>query len=156
MIPSLLAAAAQIYFATDGGGVNAYSPSTSAVRTVVDSNETWEGIAVDSVKNRLYYSTFTSNSQICRAAVDGSGVEALQSNTNCELNLLVYKTRPLCLSMHYSVDSWVSASLGRGLAHRKLVPGRSLGWHLHMQHFVEPFDLHGSSGKDERAFGYCA
>ena len=78
--------ASYIYFGTAGGEIKAYSLATSTVTTIVDSVGDFKGIAYDPVNNKIYYADYGS-AQIYRANIDGSGIETLQSNVDCELKL---------------------------------------------------------------------
>ena len=77
-----------IYFTTlDGeikaGGINAYSVSTSEVRTIVSSNESCYAIAYDSIRNKIYWSTY-SHHTVYRSSPDGTEVELVFNVTGRE------------------------------------------------------------------------
>ena len=63
-----------VYFATLGGGIKAYSTMDSKGSTVVSSTEGCEGVTFDSVRIKIYWSTWKGG-KIYRANVDGSEVE---------------------------------------------------------------------------------
>ena len=80
----MVSASSEVYFATDGGGIKAFSPvTTPVVRTVIASQDDLRGIAYDSVNNKIYYSRFNPG-QVYWANIDGTRIETLTSNMNCE------------------------------------------------------------------------
>ena len=114
-----------IYFATDRGGLKAYSLETSSVRTIGNSSDSIFGVAYDSVNDKIYWCSATS---IYRADQDGTELETvsracraftvysmLYFSTNFSN---VYSKHPIVLSNVFPVSDmqglsfdWITANL---------------------------------------------
>ena len=128
--------------------------------TVVDSDEYFLGIAYDPSNKKIYYSQYIPG-QIYRANVDGSGVETLASNVDCELNFFFTcdisvdeRVFQCCVFSGYSSGS---IRLGLGLddgkpVRRELFQQR----HLRLQHVIQQFDLHNYPDQRELFQRYCS
>ena len=92
----ILPVATHIYFGTAGGGIKSYSLATSTVSTVVDSTEDLEAIAYDSTMNKIYFCRWDPG-QIYRANMDGSEIEILSSNVDCELHFITMNSVRFCI-----------------------------------------------------------
>ena len=73
----------KIYFATYEGGIQAYSVATSQVNIIVNSTEGFFGIAYDSIRNLIYWSSWN---KIYRANANGSGSEIVFNATACKFS----------------------------------------------------------------------
>lgn len=113
-----------IYFATENGGIMAYSTLTSQVTTIVTSNETCWGIAYDSVHHKIYWST-RKERKIYRTNLNGSLVETILSTDQCKcfsifIGILVFLLI-LTLSLVLVVRRWRLFGSCIGLDKRKSV-----------------------------------
>ena len=82
-----------IYFVTEADGIKALWPKTLEVTTVINTTENLFGIAYDTARNHLYWTSgFQANksSKIYRSKVEADGMaEMLLSTSQCELLFLL-------------------------------------------------------------------
>ena len=72
----------KVYYVTYGEGVKVLSPRTWQVSSLVNSSEGLEGVAYDTLRNKLYWSSPYTIYR-CNAS-DGSNVETVFSPTVCK------------------------------------------------------------------------
>ena len=53
-----------IYFATKGNGIKTFLPTTSKVKTVIDSNESIVGVVFDSIRKKLYWTSYSESGDV--------------------------------------------------------------------------------------------
>ena len=70
------------FFATFGGGIQVLLLSNSQGKTVINSAEQFNGVAVDAVNEQIYYSTW--DGKVYRAKEDGTEISTVIEASDCE------------------------------------------------------------------------